>query len=445
MPEELQPSLEKPLEKPRLPVAGFWIRAGAIIVDIALLSVIFSYVAKSAYIPLYPYRWWCEVGAALVTFLYFWIGSSALMDGQTLGKMLFSIRVVSMDGGKLSLGQSALRGLIVQLFILAYLFLPQFMQIIGFDILTGFVSFSQGILLPVSSPPAVIGLYILGHLAMTYSLAASVFCAAGPKKQSLHDLVVRTSVVRTGDEKRGVEFVGNWDSNDRAKRKAASYSAIMIAIIILFLLILGLTKASVAFKKNLSPQQTASRELDSSAFHLAYLHGPSEEDYKRFQDYLEARKKREARSADERSTSSATATQQSTPLPPLTTQTLQFPPGRRFQFIFDCRETFTSQSLVADPRFVDLRRKLPLLAERLSKENFKDDSGRPAPYTAIQIEFIETLPLYLYSGIRIVHSDLIPIAGHIVDAAGRQGENEQRRKQQSDQSNGTKPGAVRSQ
>ncbi|MEV0614980.1 RDD family protein [Nonomuraea sp. NPDC050404] len=46
--------------------------------------------------------------AGLVAFLYFWL-LHAFWDGQTLGKKLFGIRVVSEYGGRIGVGQAAVR------------------------------------------------------------------------------------------------------------------------------------------------------------------------------------------------------------------------------------------------------------------------------------------------------------------------------------------------
>lgn len=46
--------------------------------------------------------------AGLVAFLYFWL-LHAFWNGQTLGKKLFGIRVVSEYGGRIGVGQTAVR------------------------------------------------------------------------------------------------------------------------------------------------------------------------------------------------------------------------------------------------------------------------------------------------------------------------------------------------
>ena len=86
--------------------AGFWIRAGALFVDSAVLWII-SMVVGLGLTPLYRWgslhavqvRWWSNLWIIpnfLVSVLYFAIMTKRY--GATLGKLAFGLRVVSMDG-----------------------------------------------------------------------------------------------------------------------------------------------------------------------------------------------------------------------------------------------------------------------------------------------------------------------------------------------------------
>jgi uncharacterized RDD family membrane protein YckC len=91
--------------------AGFWIRAGAVLID--LLVVMAAEVA-------FGFLMWAltdERLAAAASRAFRFLASPCYFvflhwaRGQTLGKMAFHIRVVSREGGPLSFGQAALRHL----------------------------------------------------------------------------------------------------------------------------------------------------------------------------------------------------------------------------------------------------------------------------------------------------------------------------------------------
>lgn len=118
-------------------------------------------------------RW---IGFA-IALLYFTPLNSRLGRGQTIGKRAFQIRVVSKTGEPLGLGRSAARSTI--------LMLPYFLN--GMPIPLKFLNASGSALYSV--------ILFGGGLAILYLL---VFNAK--TRQSLHDLVVGSYVVRTGSE-----------------------------------------------------------------------------------------------------------------------------------------------------------------------------------------------------------------------------------------------------
>ncbi|MGW0804212.1 RDD family protein [Nonomuraea sp. NPDC002799] len=100
-------------------LAGRWRRLFAGVLDwiiINMLSVPFSWAS-------WDYAWDGSRGiwdrypvehtflAGLVAFLYFWL-LQAFWNGQTLGKKLFGMRVVQDNGGKLGVGQAAVRQIV---------------------------------------------------------------------------------------------------------------------------------------------------------------------------------------------------------------------------------------------------------------------------------------------------------------------------------------------
>jgi uncharacterized RDD family membrane protein YckC len=91
--------------------AGFWIRAGAVLIDVVLVMA-----AEAAF----AFVMWMLTEdrlAAAASRAFRFLASPCYFvflhwaRGQTIGKMAFHVRVVSLDGGPLSFGQSALRHL----------------------------------------------------------------------------------------------------------------------------------------------------------------------------------------------------------------------------------------------------------------------------------------------------------------------------------------------
>jgi uncharacterized RDD family membrane protein YckC len=91
--------------------AGFWIRAGAVLIDVVLVMV-----AEVAF----GFFMWALTDdrlAAAASRAFRFLASPCYFvflhwaRGQTLGKMAFRVRVVSLNGGPVSFGQSALRHL----------------------------------------------------------------------------------------------------------------------------------------------------------------------------------------------------------------------------------------------------------------------------------------------------------------------------------------------
>jgi len=91
--------------------AGFWIRAGALLIDVVLVTV-----AEAAF----GFLLWAVADdrlAAAASRAFRFLASPCYFvllhwaRGQTLGKMAFRVRVVSLHGGPLSFGQAALRHL----------------------------------------------------------------------------------------------------------------------------------------------------------------------------------------------------------------------------------------------------------------------------------------------------------------------------------------------
>lgn len=161
-----------------LPICGFWRRTLAFLVDMILLWLtgymlglqLLSVFAKMG-------RWGCLVGYA-IAMAYLGLLNSRLGKGQTLGKRLVQIHVVGQDGQFISPARSLLRtGLLVSLYLLS----PLDTQ-------------------PLSlSPLHMLFMLVSGGLHVG---AAYFYLFNRRTRQTLHDLVARTCVVRDVSEGR---------------------------------------------------------------------------------------------------------------------------------------------------------------------------------------------------------------------------------------------------
>jgi uncharacterized RDD family membrane protein YckC len=106
-----EPRISAPTAAGALHPAGFWIRAGAVLIDVVLVMT-----AEAAF----GFLMWALTEdrlAVAASRAFRFLASPCYFVflhwawGQTVGKMVFRVRVVSRDGGPLSFGQSALRHL----------------------------------------------------------------------------------------------------------------------------------------------------------------------------------------------------------------------------------------------------------------------------------------------------------------------------------------------
>jgi uncharacterized RDD family membrane protein YckC len=160
------------------PIAGFWRRAAALMVDLLILGV------PTFLLGLALFRWVASLGQAgrligfVVALLYFGLLNSRFGGGQTLGKRLLGIRVIDRASNPLSPIRSIARFLVIAI--------PYFLNGFWFDV--------------DAESVGLLG-YLLGDL-----LVFAVFGCGGAivylfvfnrrTRQSLHDLAVGSFVVR---------------------------------------------------------------------------------------------------------------------------------------------------------------------------------------------------------------------------------------------------------
>ncbi|HEY7363984.1 MAG TPA: RDD family protein [Methylomirabilota bacterium] len=98
----------------RTPPAGFWIRAGALLIDVLLWSVVrlsLDVVAGRLWRQEMEGSPFFQGLLGLFTLLFAALYTAVLhaLDGQTLGKLVVGARVVGVDGERLSFGAALLR------------------------------------------------------------------------------------------------------------------------------------------------------------------------------------------------------------------------------------------------------------------------------------------------------------------------------------------------
>jgi uncharacterized RDD family membrane protein YckC len=108
------PDVAPPAEQPVRPPAGFWIRAGAVLIDAIALVAVQGGLRGVAWLVFLGASPRAIDAAAQVFGVALWAVYPVVFHwlwGQTLGKMAVQIRVVTMDGGPLSLQCAIVRQL----------------------------------------------------------------------------------------------------------------------------------------------------------------------------------------------------------------------------------------------------------------------------------------------------------------------------------------------
>jgi uncharacterized RDD family membrane protein YckC len=181
----------------RVPVfAGFWIRFLALSFDVLLLVVLHNFLAaagmRETFYALGP---WCAlVGFAAFLLLFVYVPAE-ILPGQTLGKKMLRLRVVTEDSGHPS----------------KVAFLKRFTVVFGV-FLAQWLIFAMGLIsdAPVQSP--LIPGFLMAAVVGLYVAQISLFFM-NPFKQGLHDMWAGTYVVRTdnpdSDPASAVEAAGD--------------------------------------------------------------------------------------------------------------------------------------------------------------------------------------------------------------------------------------------
>ncbi|MCB2154959.1 RDD family protein [bacterium] len=169
------------LNMPKLPVAGFLRRFGALLFDLIFLYTVLRILTSAMPGPFFALGDWAPKVGSLIFIAYFTIGNGPFGakffgKGRTLGKFLTGIRVTDYAGNPPSLPQSFLRTLLLfPLLVTSYWIAP---------LLLDEGSFIHN----------KIGEVFGGYLLISLFFATLLTIIFNPFKQGLHDYFVRTLV-----------------------------------------------------------------------------------------------------------------------------------------------------------------------------------------------------------------------------------------------------------
>lgn len=162
-----------PLYPERRTVCGFWRRILAFLIDTLILWVVGYVLGIFVFDSLAQLGGWGRLVGFVIALLYLGILNSSIGGGQKFAKRLTKIKVIDRNGQMISLSRAFLRAIILETpFFLNGAFIPQSIMLSVIGTVINFLIFCVG--------GAIIYFYLFNRRT----------------RQSLHDLVVGTYVVR---------------------------------------------------------------------------------------------------------------------------------------------------------------------------------------------------------------------------------------------------------
>jgi uncharacterized RDD family membrane protein YckC len=172
-PEQSTPMKSDAPDRTPAPISGLWRRLAALAIDAVLLGAVGTVIGLLLSDSLAALGLWGRVIGYFIAVAYFGAANSRVFGGQTVGKAVMQIAVISQDGSPLALSRSVPRA--------AILCLPFFLNGVVLD--PGFGGWLVGSVLSV----------------LLFGLGASIVYLAifnRATRQSVHDLAVGSFVVR---------------------------------------------------------------------------------------------------------------------------------------------------------------------------------------------------------------------------------------------------------
>ncbi len=257
------PMLSAQRERP--PVAGFWVRCIAFILDVILLHF-FAYgmvfIFKEQLFALgkiAPY-----FGLAII-FCYFWLANGPVGKGKTIGKSLFNITTLRYDGQPLELKEALVRTLVQLNYPLVQnIIIPFFLHDVR------------------SQTPLMIS-YTIVNLAVAFLIANAVLIGVQPFKQGFHDLLARSYVAKDPPRLTAEQLVASPDERMAKWRRSAFQSAGIAFVVVLVISLYNVYRSvySEGTMKAIRLTQEARELFEIEGFELVAVGGtslPSEEE-----------------------------------------------------------------------------------------------------------------------------------------------------------------------
>ena len=168
------PAVSEPYHTEPAKIAGFWRRLFGFLIDCLILGIVGLVIGSIFFDTFATMGGWGKLVGFAIALTYFGVLNSAIGGGQTFGKRLLNIKVVNREGEPISLHRSFVRYVVLGT--------PYFLNGV-------MISTSVPLLLPILSV-VIFG----GSFAIIY-----LYIFNRRTRQSLHDLVVGTLVVRATD------------------------------------------------------------------------------------------------------------------------------------------------------------------------------------------------------------------------------------------------------
>ncbi len=202
-------------QRERPPVAGFWVRCIACILDVILLgffvyALVFVFKGQLFVLgKIAPY-----FGLAII-FCYSWLANGPVGKGKTIGKSLFNITTLRYDGQPLELKEALVRTLVqMEYWLVQYIIVLFFLHDVR------------------SQTPLIIS-YTIVSLAAAFLIANAVLIGVQPFKQGFHDLLARSYVAKDPSRLTEEQLVATPDERMAKWRRSAFQSAGIAFVVVL--------------------------------------------------------------------------------------------------------------------------------------------------------------------------------------------------------------------
>jgi uncharacterized RDD family membrane protein YckC len=203
--------------RPSYPVAGFWVRAAAFVMDVILLNF-FAYLLIFMFKEqLFKLGYYCGFLGVFINLAYFTFFNGPYGKGKTPGKIFLNITTLQWSGEPLTMQQAATRTVIqLNFLVLLHLLVPLFIR-------------------DIETIRQLFTIQILRNLAFAFFVANAVLVATNPFKCGLHDSAVRSYVAR--DPKRLDIPAVMREEGERIERwQRSSFQSAGIAFIVVFVI-----------------------------------------------------------------------------------------------------------------------------------------------------------------------------------------------------------------